>query len=74
MMTLSRFVIVALLLGIYSFGCVFGARIWAIEPSPEIEGVAPADVLAGHSRNGEVLNEGPRQSAYLMPGTGAVSF
>ncbi len=31
-----------------------------------------ADVLAGHSYHGEVFNEGPRQSAYLMAGTGRV--
>ena len=32
------------------------------------------DVLAGHSFHGEAFNEGPRQSAYLMGGTGDVSF
>ncbi len=32
------------------------------------------DVLAGHSYHGEAFNEGPRQSAYLMGGTGEVSF
>lgn len=32
------------------------------------------DVLAGHSYHGEAFNEGPRQSAYLMGGTGNVSF
>jgi peroxiredoxin len=31
-------------------------------------------VEAGHSRHGEAFNEGPRQSAVLMQGTGAVSF
>jgi peroxiredoxin len=38
----------------------------------------PADsnneVLAGHSYHGEFLNEGPRQAAYLMGGTGHVKF
>ena len=33
-----------------------------------------ADVLAGHSYHGEVFNEGPRQKAYLMKGTGNVHF
>ena len=36
---------------------------------------APEDakgVLAGHSYHGEVFNEGPRQKAYLMEGTGKV--
>lgn len=32
------------------------------------------DVEAGHSRHGEAFNEGPRQAAVLMPGTGKVSF
>jgi len=32
------------------------------------------DIDAGHSRHGEAFNEGPRQAAVLMQGTGAVSF
>lgn len=32
------------------------------------------EVLAGHSAHGEAFNEGPRQKAYLMGGTGDVSF
>lgn len=32
------------------------------------------DKPAGHSNHGEVFNEGPRQSAYLMGGTGDVHF
>jgi peroxiredoxin len=31
-------------------------------------------VLAGHSFHGEAFNEGPRQKAYLMEGTGKVEF
>lgn len=31
-------------------------------------------ILAGHSFHGEVFNEGPRQAARLMPGTGLVDF
>ncbi|MBI4657438.1 MAG: redoxin domain-containing protein [Verrucomicrobia bacterium] len=31
-------------------------------------------VLAGHSIHGEAFNEGPRQKAYLMGGTGPVRF
>jgi len=34
---------------------------------------APAK-LAGHSIHGEIFNEGPRQRAYLMGGTGKVHF
>lgn len=33
-----------------------------------------AETLAGHSNHGEAFNEGPRQSAYLMGGTGNVRF
>ena len=32
------------------------------------------DPAAGHSAHGEVFNEGPRQKAYLMGGTGDVHF
>jgi peroxiredoxin/outer membrane biosynthesis protein TonB len=32
------------------------------------------ELLAGHSLHGEVFNEGPRQKAYLMGGTGNVRF
>jgi peroxiredoxin len=35
---------------------------------------ADQTVLAGHSYHGEAFNDGPRQSAYLMEGTGRVSF
>ena len=33
-----------------------------------------ADPLPGHSVHGEVFNEGPRQEAHLMAGTGAIAF
>ena len=33
-----------------------------------------SEVLAGHSYHGEAFNEGPRQRAYLMGGTGNVNF
>ena len=32
------------------------------------------EILAGHSYHGDVFNEGPRQQAYLMGGTGRVRF
>ena len=32
------------------------------------------EVLSGHSYHGEAFNEGPRQAAYLMGGTGDVDF
>jgi peroxiredoxin len=34
----------------------------------------PGEVLAGHSYHGEIFNQGPRQKAYLMGGTGKVNF
>ncbi len=38
------------------------------------EDPAIKDVAAGHSYHGEAFNQGPRQAAYLMGGTGNVSF
>lgn len=32
------------------------------------------EVTPGHSAHGEAFNEGPRQKAYLMPGTGKIHF
>lgn len=40
-------------------------------PTPEDD---LEETLAGHSSHGEAFNEGPRQNAYLMGGTGAVHF
>jgi peroxiredoxin len=42
-------------------------------PAPAT-GSAVTTVLPGHSSHGEVFNEGPRQAAYLMGGTGKVSI
>ena len=38
------------------------------------EQTAATEPLAGHSNHGEVFNEGPRQGAVLIEGTGAVHF
>ena len=35
---------------------------------------AEGEPLAGHSYHGEVFNEGPRQAAWLMKGTGRINF
>lgn len=32
------------------------------------------EILAGHSYHGDAFNEGPRQKAYLMSGTGPIKF
>jgi tetratricopeptide (TPR) repeat protein len=44
----------------------------AADPAPEEEN--SAEVLAGHSYHGEAFNDGPRQKAYLMEGTGRIDF
>ena len=38
------------------------------------EAAAKEDPAAGHSYHGEVFNEGPRQAAVMIPGTGDVHF
>lgn len=38
------------------------------------DGVAADGVAAGHSYHGEVFNEGPRQSAVMMPGMAPIEF
>ena len=41
----------------------------------DLDDKAPAsDLPAGHSSHGEAFNEGPRQKAHLMGGTGKVDF
>jgi peroxiredoxin len=47
----------------------------AEDPKPEAtETEKQSEVLAGHSYHGEAFNEGPRQKAFLMGGTGNVQF
>jgi len=58
-----------------SFGCLVGS-FWADfnradEPRLEQNGASP---IPGHSASGEAFNEGPRQAAVLMAGTGDVNF
>lgn len=48
-----------------------------LAPEAEVEETPKDDMeetLAGHSSHGEAFNEGPRQEAYLMGGTGDVDF
>ena len=50
-----------------------------VEEQVETEDSESADdpleeILRGHSFHGEAFNEGPRQKAYLMGGTGNVQF
>lgn len=46
----------------------------AIRADGDTGGEGDEDVLEGHSYHGHVFNEGPRQKAYLMGGTGKVHF
>ena len=50
----------------FLLGCI-AAQVSAEETLPD-------GPLAGHSYHGEAFNEGPRQAAYLMEGTGRVEF
>ena len=53
-----------------SFVCAFTALHAEDAPAAKAEDAK----RPGHSAHGEVFNEGPRQAAVLMQGTGAVSF
>ncbi len=44
------------------------------DPKPPVDENQASVLLAGHSAHGAAYNEGPRQNAYLMGGTGDVSF
>lgn len=50
---------------------VLSGAAWALPPAGAPK---PPAVLPGHSHYGEVFDEGPRQKAYLMSGTGKVDF
>jgi len=43
-----------------------------LSPLPAQEAAEKTDTPAGHSYHGEVFNEGPRQAAVLIPGTGEI--
>src|SRR5688572_20487259 len=44
------------------------------KPAEQPPRATPDAPAAGHSMHGEAFNEGPRQGAYLMGGTGRVKF
>ena len=54
--------------------CFFALAFTALHAEDTPPAKADESKLPGHSLNGEAFNEGPRQAAVLMPGTGAVSF
>lgn len=72
-MTLSPLVrTVCLWLVLFSFAVPLDAQETAGEESPT--GEKADEALPGHSYHSEAFNEGPRQKAYLMEGTGRVNF
>lgn len=46
----------------------------ALALSLAAQDIAETGPLAGHSSHGEAFNEGPRQAAYLIDGTGKIDF
>lgn len=53
--------------------CVLCSAIELLAAEPA-DGDSADSILAGHSKHGEVFNDGPRQRAYLMSGTGKITF
>ena len=78
---IAKFALVISVVAIWS-GTAWGIQEEKKEPVENTTEKAPqekevdrvAEVLAGHSYHGEAFNEGPRQKAYLMGGTGNVHF
>ncbi len=58
-------------LGLSAFLCV-GVHFLAAAVHASDGDTQSAEVAAGHSLHGDVFDEGPRQSAYLMGNTGKV--
>lgn len=54
--------------------CVLAMTLTACAVASADETDESEELLAGHSHQGEAFNEGPRQAAYLMGGTGNVDF
>ena len=60
--------------GIVVVGLILtGGSLRADDAPPPLAG-STNGLAAGHSLHGEVFNEGPRQAAVLMPGTGNVKL
>ncbi|MBW3541258.1 MAG: redoxin domain-containing protein [Planctomycetes bacterium] len=59
-----------------SLSACLAAAAWAADEGAASDAgdAASGELAAGHSQHGEVFNEGPRQKAYLMDGTGNVRF
>ncbi|MBI3837031.1 MAG: alkyl hydroperoxide reductase, partial [Planctomycetia bacterium] len=75
MSTKIRGLLVVSAIVVFSAGRCFAAEA-EVKPaaSPGPNQTQTAATLPGHSLHGEAFDEGPRQKAYLMPGTGDVHF
>ena len=74
--TVTRHVLLRLVAGVFvscSINLAGTSLVWSAETPAETSGEVDIP-LAGHSAHGEAYNEGPRQDAYLMGGTGSVHF
>lgn len=71
---MTRFLAGAWFLGTVLFAISFAPAEENGAPSEKEKETEPAEIAAGHSYHGEAFNEGPRQKAYLMGGTGRVHF
>lgn len=78
--TLSRCVTI---LAVSTFSLLLGSPLVRADDTPAAKPAAdqanaaaakPAEPAAGHSTHGETFNEGPRQRAVLMDGTGKINF
>ena len=63
--------VVACLLLLFTFHVCYDAR---GEEGAPAAGEESTELKAGHSMHGEAFNEGPRQAAFLMQGTGPIAF
>src|ERR1041385_1901958 len=55
-------------------GALWLALLWLCLSPQLVQGDAASKIDPGHSLHGEAFDEGPRQSAVLMPGTGKVEI
>ena len=64
----------ALLITLVLVGCQTVPAFAQTDEAKPIDASAAKDLPAGHSQHGEAFNQGPRQQAYLMGGTGKIRF
>ena len=59
---------------LFIFFLLFNSGLQIVAQEKKEKEKEDGEILAGHSFHGEAFNEGPRQKAYLMEGTGNVDF